>query len=154
MSAGFDQSGVQDLTANVPYPLDAFEFVREGLGFTVSRVHGVREAQARARSRDDDPESSESDLHVSGQQLCRGLREFAIERWGLMAPVVLQSWRIQRTDDFGRIVYRLIDVGVLSRTQEDSIDDFRGVYDFSEAFSRRAILSELGQRRAGPVRRS
>jgi uncharacterized repeat protein (TIGR04138 family) len=115
-----------------PYPVEAFSFVREGLSFTVQRVH--REAASL-------PDGAR---HITGQQLCLGLRDFAIEQFGFLAPVVLMHWHILRTDDFGRIVYAMIDAGLMSRTQEDSLDDFRGVYDFSEAFARDEILRGIG----------
>lgn len=107
-----------------PYPLDAFQFVRDGLNYTSRRVH------------DDYPQLPDHDRHITGQQLCIGLRDFAIESFGMLAPEVLHHWNIHRTDDFGRIVFAMIDVGLFSKTSEDSLDDFRAVYDFEEAFCR------------------
>ena len=72
--------------------------------------------------------------HVSGQQLCEGLREFALLEWGMLARTVLARWNISRTVDFGRIVFALIDNGWMSATDEDDLDDFRDVYDFKSAF--------------------
>jgi len=88
----------------------------------------------------------EGDRHISGQQLCVGLREYAIERYGMMAFSVLSSWHVQRTDDFGRIVFAMIDAGLFSKTNRDSVDDFRCVYDFHEAFSRDRLLTAIGRR--------
>lgn len=89
--------------------------------------------------------------HVNGQQLCLGLREYAVDRFGLFAPAVFGQWHIHRTDDFGRMVFAMIKAQIMSRTAQDSIDDFRGVYDFDEAFSRDALLRGIGVRapRAG-----
>lgn len=115
-----------------PYPIEAYAFVREGLAFTVERVHLH-------------PDSLEkTDHHVSGQQLCFGLRDLAIEKFGLLAPLVLSHWNITRTDDFGRIVFAMIDVGLMSRNDDDTLDDFRSVYDFDEAFSRNELLGRIG----------
>ena len=72
--------------------------------------------------------------HVSGQQLCTGMRDLAVRRWGLLAGTVLRRWGIRSTLDFGRIVYALIDAGMMSRTPDDSLDDFKAVFDFSAAF--------------------
>lgn len=105
-----------------PYPLDAFQFVRDGLNYTARREH------------DDYIDLPDHDRHITGQQLCIGLRDFAIESFGLLAPEVLNHWNIHRTDDFGRIVFAMIDVGLFSKTPDDSLDDFRAVYDFDEAF--------------------
>ncbi len=114
------------------YPMDALNFVREGLSFTVKRTHR-------------DPESlPELDRHVSGQQLCFGLRDFAIEQFGLLAPAVLRHWNINRTDDFGRIVFAMIGGGVMTRTDDDTLEDFRGVFEFGEAFSRSELVSRIG----------
>ncbi|MBX3355241.1 MAG: hypothetical protein KF724_06045 [Phycisphaeraceae bacterium] len=121
-----------------PYPRDAFDFVRQGLAHTVSTC------------RPDGPEAPNGGRHVSGQQLCMGLRDFAILKYGLMAPAVLAHWNIARTDDFGRIVFAMIDAGMMSKTPQDSIDDFRAVYDFAEVFSHQQVASRL--RNAGTVR--
>lgn len=115
-----------------PYPLEAFNFVREGLSFTVQLVHSEQEP------------GEDADRHITGQQLCLGLREFAIDRYGLLAPAVLDHWNIRRTDDFGRIVFAMIDEGLMSRTDEDSLEDFRSVFNFGEAFSRDELLSRIG----------
>ena len=103
------------------YPFEAYEFVQRGLSYTVQKVHGTAV----------DPDASR---HVSGQQLCEGLREFALAQWGLLARVVLRRWNITGTHDFGRIVFALIEHGQMQRTQEDTVDDFRNVYDFKSAF--------------------
>jgi len=116
-----------------PYPLEAFSFVREGLGYTVSRVNKDVESL---------PEASR---HISGRQLCMGLRDFAIEQYGLLAPAVLRHWHINRTDDFGRIVFAMIDAGLMSKNDQDTFEDFRSVFDFDEAFCRDQLLDRIGQ---------
>jgi uncharacterized repeat protein (TIGR04138 family) len=103
------------------YPIEAYVFVQEGLSRTVNRVHG------------DKPNPEES-MHVSGRDLCEGLREYALTRWGLMAPTVLFRWNIRRTLDFGKIVFALVEHGMMRKTDEDQLDDFRDVYDFKSAF--------------------
>lgn len=114
-----------------PYPLEAFHFVREGLNYTAQRAH------------DDYDELPEMDRHISGQQLCIGLRDFAIDSYGLLAPQVLRHWNIHRTEDFGRIVFAMIEAGLMSKTPEDTLDDFRAVYDFEEAFSADQLLRTI-----------
>lgn len=106
------------------YPREAFLFVQEGLRRTVERL-----AEAR-----NEPEAAER--HVSGQELCIGLRDHAIDQYGLLARAVLDHWCIRRTEDFGRIVFILVESGLMRKTDEDSIDDFAGVFDFDEAFGR------------------
>lgn len=83
--------------------------------------------------------------HVSGQQLCLGLRDYAIKRYGMMAPAVLRSWNLRRTDDFGRIVFAMIEHGLMSKTAEDTLEDFQAVYDFDEAFARETLMRHVGR---------
>jgi uncharacterized repeat protein (TIGR04138 family) len=103
------------------YSGDAYEFVQEGLSFTVQRIHGERS----------DPNSNR---HISGQQLCEGLRDYAVAKWGFLAGTVLRKWGIRSTMDFGRIVFVLIENNRLQKTDEDTLDNFRNVYDFRTAF--------------------
>lgn len=109
------------------YSPRAYEFLRDGLSHAVRSVHGD---DAADRPPIDDDESR----HVSGQQLCLALRDYAIQRYGLMARTVLARWNIHRTDDFGKIVFAMVDAGLMRKTDEDTLDDFRGVFDFDEEF--------------------
>ena len=121
-----------DPSTRSSYPPEAFEFVREGLEHTVHAIHGP------------DPELVEGeDRHVDGRELSLGLRDHSIRRFGLMAHSVLSYWNIHRSDDFGRIVYALIEQGVMSRTDRDRLEDFFGVFEFSDAFSRPAVEEAL-----------
>lgn len=72
--------------------------------------------------------------HVSGEELCWGLRDLATKQWGLMASVVLRHWSIRSTKDFGRMVFALVDNGLLQKEPEDTIADFNDVYNFDSAF--------------------
>ncbi len=124
-----------------PYPLEAFAFVREGLNHTVQRVHDVEQA---AEAMAGELAGSQSH-HVTGQQLCMGLRDYAIDRYGMLAPAVLSAWNVRRTDDFGRIVFAMIEHGLMSKTAEDTLEDFRAVFDFDEAFARDELLRHVGR---------
>jgi uncharacterized repeat protein (TIGR04138 family) len=104
------------------YPLEAFHFVQQGLAFAVDHIHG-RNVPAEPEER-----------HISGQQLCEALREFALSKWGMLARTVLTRWQITSTMDFGRIVFALIDAGHMQKTDRDTVEDFRNVYDFKSAF--------------------
>ena len=120
------------------YPDEAFEFVSEGLGYTVDRIHEER-ANAELEW------AMSVGNHVSGQELCIGLRDFAIKQYGLLAPIVLRRWNVNRTADFGQIVFAMIECGLMSKNESDSIEDFHGIFDFHEAFAREEILSALSQ---------
>ncbi len=120
-----------EILSSVPYPLEAFAFVREGLNYSVEAVH-------------EDPDSlPEDERHISGQQLCLGLRDLAITKYGLLAPIVFEHWQVRRTCDFGRIVFAMIDAGLMTKTSSDSMEDFQAVFDFDEAFSRDTLLSHI-----------
>lgn len=118
-----------------PYPIEAFDFVREGLGFTVNKIH-----EELSQHEDFDPDD---DHHVSGQELCLGLRDFAIKQYGLMAMPVLDHWNVTRTDDFGRIVFAMIKFNLMSKNDNDTMADFAGVYDFSSEFATERVSDHL-----------
>ncbi|MGE5092907.1 MAG: Minf_1886 family protein [Bacillota bacterium] len=72
--------------------------------------------------------------HVSGGELAWACRDFARAQFGLLAPSVLGHWGVTRTDDFGRIVFTLVEVGLLVTQPGDREADFAAVYDFGDAF--------------------
>ncbi len=74
--------------------------------------------------------------HLSGRELCEGCRDLAIERYGVLARMVLEHWGVTRTADIGDIVFTLVDLGLLLTQQQDTRADFAGVYDFTHAFDR------------------
>ena len=97
------------------YCANAIRFVYEGLGYTAKEI-------------------SEERSHVTGQSLCEGLRQLAIEKWGRLAMLVLHNWNIKTTRDFGEIVYLMINYEWMSDQPTDSIEDFNDVYDFNTVF--------------------
>lgn len=72
--------------------------------------------------------------HISGEELARACRDFAIDQYGLLARTVLAHWGITSTEDFGEIVYGLIEAGLLVGNDSDRKDDFAAVFDFEEEF--------------------
>jgi uncharacterized repeat protein (TIGR04138 family) len=97
------------------YTPDAYHFVFEALDYTLKRRGGGRK-------------------HVTGPEIMEGLRLLALETFGFLARAVLETWGVTRTDDFGEIVFRLIQVDLLQKTADDRKEDFVGLYDFAEAF--------------------
>lgn len=104
------------LAEHSKYKLDAYQFVMAGLNYTVSRLPASR--------------------HVTGQELSESLRDYSVELFGPLARNVLEYWGIRQTGDFGAIVYLLIDAGLMSKNETDTVLDFENVYSFSEAFSK------------------
>jgi uncharacterized repeat protein (TIGR04138 family) len=78
--------------------------------------------------------SLEAPRHVSGRELAQGVRELALERFGPMARTVLQHWGVHDTDDVGRVVFAMVEQGILIKQEEDQLEDFEDVFDFEEAF--------------------
>ncbi len=109
------------------YPQAAYDFVRRGLMHTVKLVHGEEALRG-------EPDPDDESRHVNGQQLCFGLKDYAISRYGLMARTVFAHWSIHRTEDFGRIVFAMVEGGLMRKTERDRFEDFQGVYDFDDAF--------------------
>ena len=106
------------LTRTPHYDRAAYHFLRDALEFTVKeRKKATGEGG-----------------HVTGQQLLDGIRRYAIKQYGPMVPIVLEYWGIKRTEDFGHMVFALVEVGVFGKTERDSIDDFKEVFSFEEAF--------------------
>jgi uncharacterized repeat protein (TIGR04138 family) len=99
------------------HPL-AYEFVRDALHVAVKHFRDGQE-----------------DQHVTGQQVLEGVRLHALAEYGPMALTVLQEWGLERGEDIGNIVYNLIETGYFGKNEGDSIRDFEGGYDFTEAFT-------------------
>ena len=108
------------------YKPDAYEFVLQGLTFTQKKLKKPAFYNAK---------HSNVQAHVSGGELAIGLKDFAINQYGALAHRVLEYWGINKTEDFGNIVFSMIEKKLLSKTQEDRLADFSSVYDFKEAFA-------------------
>ena len=98
------------------YKSDAYEFLMEALAFTQKRFK---------RSK-----------HVSGEELLEGIKQLLMHKFGPMTLLVLNHWGIRSTEDFGNIVFNLVDNKILSKDSEDNIDSFQNGYDFNEVFDR------------------
>jgi uncharacterized repeat protein (TIGR04138 family) len=98
------------------YKPNAYRFTLDAVGFTVREL--------------------EENRHVSGNELLDGIRRMALDRFGPMAKTVFEQWGITRTEDFGSIVFQLVDEGLLGKTEQDKLSDFARGYDFHDAFVR------------------
>ena len=70
--------------------------------------------------------------HVSGGELLRGISNYALSQFGPLTHEVFKRWGINETRDFGEIVFQLVNANLMSKTEDDNIDDFTDVYDFAE----------------------
>lgn len=108
------------------YHRAAYKFVFQALQY--AQRHLDRAASAGI---DEDEQA-----HVSGRELLEGIREFALQEFGLMARTVFHFWGITTTEDFGRMVFEMVERGDMRKTDRDQLSDFYDVYDFEEAFDR------------------
>ena len=115
------------------YSPEAFFFVSEALGHT---VEWIREGKIAPQDRGASREEHENAFHVSGQELLVGFRRLARERWGRLARQVLRRWGMRRTEDVGAIVFLMVNDPAMrwKKRDCDTEDDFRGGFDFAEAF--------------------
>lgn len=112
------------------YSPACFGFIRDGLAHTVEMVHGNPADQTMLELG-----LVEDSRHVCGRELCIGLRDYAIDRYGMLAKSVLNKWGIHYTRDFGNIIFAMVESGLMRTTDEDSIEDFDGIYEFDDVFS-------------------
>ena len=111
------------------YKLEAYQFIRESLQYAHEHLmENAGETQELGEAESAGPR------HVTGQQLCEACRLYAIEQYGYLAKIVLASWGIQSTSDFGELVYNLIRIEQMRKSDSDRREDFDDVYSFDDAF--------------------
>jgi uncharacterized repeat protein (TIGR04138 family) len=116
---GFAEALESVITNDPRYQRDGYVFLRDALDFTTKQQKKIKGVSVR---------------HVSGPELLEGVRQYALKEFGPMVMTVFDSWGIHSCEDIGRMVFNLIGAGVFGKTEQDSIDDFKNVYDFEEAF--------------------
>ncbi len=110
----FERALREVLAADDRYHRDAYLFLFQALERTLSRLDERR--------------------HVTGGELLDGIREYAVVMYGPTSRLVFEHWGIRSTLDFGHIVFNLVRAGLLARTENDSLDDFREAFDFKKVF--------------------
>jgi uncharacterized repeat protein (TIGR04138 family) len=118
---GFAEA-LESIVANHPrYHRDGYIFVRDALDFATKQQKKIKGVSVR---------------HVTGPELLDGVRQYALKEFGPMVMTVFDSWGIHSCEDIGHMVFNLIAAGVFGKTEGDSIEDFKNVYDFGEVFVR------------------
>lgn len=107
------------------YKLEAYLFLFEALDYTRKKFNKPR--------------------HVTGQELLAGIKELAQMKFGRMAKTVFEDWGIKTTDDFGEVVFNLVEAKLLTKTEDDKKEDFHNVYSFDEVFVRDYKISFNGK---------
>lgn len=118
---GFSEALDKVVALDPRYDREAYLFLQDALDFTM---------KSRKKRK------SELSRHVTGQELLEGIRVYALREYGPMTCTVFETWGVGKCEDFGEMVYNLIRAGIFGKTDTDSIDDFRGGYDFLEVFEK------------------
>jgi len=117
----FEQK-IETIRAKDPrYTRDAYAFVREALDYTQRAMGQGKRVDGKI-------------THVTGQELLGGVRDFALSQYGPMTITVFEEWGVRNCGDFGEIVFNMVEIGLLAKTEKDSRTDFQDVYGFDEAF--------------------
>jgi uncharacterized repeat protein (TIGR04138 family) len=116
---GFAEALDSIVTSDPRYQRDAYAFLRDALDFTTKQQKKVKGVSVR---------------HVTGPELLDGVRQYALKEFGPLVMTVFDNWGIHSCEDIGNMVFNLIGAGIFGKTEEDSIEDFKDVYDFKEAF--------------------
>ena len=116
---GFAETLESVVGSDPRYQRDGYIFLRDALDFTTKQQKKTKGVSVR---------------HVTGPELLDGVRHYALKEFGPMVMTVFDSWGIRSCEDVGHMVFNLIGAGVFGKTEQDSIEDFKNVYDFEEAF--------------------
>jgi uncharacterized repeat protein (TIGR04138 family) len=116
---GFAEALDTIVSNDARYQREAYIFLRDALDYTTKQQKKVRGTTVR---------------HVAGPELLQGVRQYALKEFGPLVITVFESWGIRSCEDVGHMVFNLIGAGVFGKTEEDSMEDFKAVYDFQEAF--------------------
>ncbi len=111
------------------YKPEAYQFIREALHYAQEHMSELNEAEYVS-----EPSAEDGPRHITGQQLCEACRLYAIEQFGFLSAMVLGKWGIRSTGDFGEMVYNLIRIEQMRKSESDRREDFDDVYPFDTAF--------------------
>src|ERR1700747_408214 len=116
---GFAEALESVLGRDPSYNRAGYIFLRDALDFATKQQKKIKGVTVR---------------HVAGPELLDGVRQYALKEFGPLVMTVFDNWGIHSCEDIGNMVFNLIGAGVFGKTEEDSIEDFKNVYDFREAF--------------------
>ena len=132
---GFAEALDSIVVSDPRYQREAYIFLRDALDFTTKQQKKAKGTTVR---------------HVSGPELLEGVRQYALKEFGPMVMTVFGHWGIHKTEDIGHMVFNLIVSGIFGKAEQDSLEDFKNVYDFEEAFAKPFVPEKkVGAGRAG-----
>ena len=117
----FEQAVIDAAKHDPRYALEAYHFLRDALDTTMKSMEKGRK---------------DANYHVSGAELCEGVREYALQQFGPMVPTIFDAWNIRTTRDIGEMVFNLIHTGAFSSSDSDRVEDFEEVFRFEDVFEK------------------
>jgi len=124
------------LAKDTRYQREAYLFLREALDYTQKSI--LKETRGQLR-------------HVTGQELLEGIRAYSLDQFGPMVITVFEEWGIRHCRDFGEIVFNMVEIGLLAKTDRDTRSDFENGYTFEDAFSKPYLPKSKLVKEAKPV---
>ncbi len=115
MSVNFHTKIGEITNKDVRYKADAYEFVMQALWFTQKKL--------------------KKSGHITGKELLEGIKDLALEQYGPMAKTVIRHWGVNTTEDFGEIVFNMVNSGLMRKNETDTSDEFKNGYNFDKAFN-------------------
>ena len=97
-----------------PYPKEAYSFTLEALMYASSASKGQ---------------------HLQPSEVCDYIIQCATEKFGMLAKTVFLQWATDSSKDFGLIIFDLIECGVLEKNEDESVNDFSGLFLSKNAFT-------------------
>ena len=90
------------------YPEEAYEFVTNVIHFATKNQD----------------QKEDSSRHIGAKKIIKATVEYAVKEYGFFAQEVLLSFNIIKAMDIGNIVFNLIEVELLRKSDDDSLKDF------------------------------
>lgn len=135
----FDDAVKKIRLTETRFSLPAYEFVRRSLDHALQRLGRTDQKKP---------------AHVRGEELLESFRALALQEFGPMAKTVLNDWGISSCTEVGEVVFRLVQHGILGKSETDKIDDFQEIYSFREAFECPFLPKAIPTKSQPPFRRS
>ena len=127
------------LQSDPRFKFEAYQFVREALAYAHEQMLAaspppINPSDAKSTHEERGAAAGFTGHHITGQQLCEACRQYGLQQYGYLTGMVLASWGVRSTSDFGDIVYNLISIEQMRKSESDRREDFDEVYAFDNAF--------------------
>lgn len=117
MKEGIIEQLIKAIAESKPgYHVEAYRLVCEAMDLLIQRWANKGKTDFRAH------------------ELLEAFKELALTKFGPMTLMVLEEWGIRSSKDVGKIVFNLVEAGILGKSPSDKIEDFDEGFDFYETF--------------------